>query len=253
MILPFFPVVSIVLPVYNGARFLSSAFETIRVQNYPALEVIVIDDGSTDDSAQIAAHHHDSFPIHFISQPHQGAAAARNQGLTMATGDLITFLDVDDLYPAGKLHLQVERLNRQPDLDIVSGHTKPLMTIGADDQNLFTNEEAVAAFNLGAAVFRREVFARVGAFDEGLRFSEDVDWFIRALEHGCKIAIMQAVTLYYRQHNSNITRELDQARQKKIMLMLLQRSLKRRRGHDGHIRPIPEWLSLIDDLPATPP
>src|SRR5213078_156464 len=107
------PLVSVIIPVYNGARYLRAALESVFAQTYRPIEVIVVDDGSGDDSGVIAQ----SFPdVHFIHQENQGVAAARNHGFDAARGEFIAFLDQDDLWTPEKLKVQVNYLLNHPDV-----------------------------------------------------------------------------------------------------------------------------------------
>ncbi len=216
------PLVSVIVPVYNGAAFLGEALDSLRAQAYPALDIIVIDDGSTDDSARIAVEAGDD--VRLLRQANRGPAAARNLGLAEARGDLIAFLDADDLWPAGKLAAQVARLAAEPSLEVALGRVQ---AFGAPGVPLPATQPVIDV-HLGSGVFRREVFERVGGFDAGLRFSEDHDWFLRAREQGVRLVVMQAVTLLYRVHAGNMTRQA--AASGYSLATVLKRSLDRRRA-----------------------
>src|SRR5579871_1893267 len=99
---------SVIIPVYNAEAFLAQAVESVRRQTVKPLEIIVVDDGSTDNSAQVAAR----LDVHYIYQPNRGPAAARNRALTAARGQFIAFLDADDLWPDNKLAMQTEILTQ---------------------------------------------------------------------------------------------------------------------------------------------
>src|SRR6266536_3462505 len=116
------PPVSVILPVYNGARFLRDAVESVRRQRYEPLETIIVDDGSTDETREIAT----GFPgeVSYVRQENAGPPAARNTGLRLARGTLIGFLDADDVWTDDKLALQVPRLLEEPSVDAVLGYTQ---------------------------------------------------------------------------------------------------------------------------------
>src|SRR5437667_12630279 len=111
------PLVSVVIPCYNGERYLAEAIESVLAQRYEPLEIIVVDDGSTDRSAEVARHFGDA--VQYVCQPHAGAAAARNRGVGLATGDLIAFLDADDVWTEGRLARQVQVLEADPSVGMV--------------------------------------------------------------------------------------------------------------------------------------
>ncbi|MBD3561475.1 glycosyltransferase family 2 protein, partial [Planktothrix sp. FACHB-1355] len=111
--------VSAIIPVYNGEKYLAEAIKNVKNQDYQPLEIIVIDDGSTDRTPEVAAAFKDS--IRYVSQPNSGPAAARNHGIRIANGDVIAFLDVDDLWSDDKLKLQANYLANNPSVGIVQG------------------------------------------------------------------------------------------------------------------------------------
>ncbi len=113
--------VTVIVPVYNGERFLAEALQSIVQQNYQPLEILVVDDGSTDQSATVAQ----TFPgAQILPQAHGGIASALNHGIRHATGDLFAFLDADDRWLPGKLARQVAELNQHPELDMVFTHAR---------------------------------------------------------------------------------------------------------------------------------
>src|SRR6185503_3119864 len=157
------PLVSVVIPVFNGERFLREAVESVLAQNYSPVEIIVVDDGSTDRTPNVAR----SLPetVRYLHQTNHGPAAARNRGIEQAQGSLIAFADADDLWPAGKLEVQLPYLIRDPKIDIVLGRIQQVLLSE-------TQEIAEPAFsvNLGSAVIRKSVFDRIGLFDETMRY-----------------------------------------------------------------------------------
>jgi glycosyltransferase involved in cell wall biosynthesis len=233
---------AVIIPVFNGAHHVRDARASIEAQQYPGLEVIVVDDGSTDDTAAIV--NEPGFATRVIHQENAGAAAARNRGIEASTADLIAFLDADDLWPAGKLALQVDALEQEPSLDVVLGRIKIVTLDGARMPDLDfedRDEHTVASVHLGGAVFRRRAFDRVGRFDESLRYSEDHDWFLRARELQLRMRLLPEVTLVYRFHDHSMTRsgaprDFDMAR-------VIKKSLDRRRAA-GERADLGRWLDL---------
>lgn len=231
------PLVSVVIPVFNGERFLREAVQSVLDQGYSPAEVIVVDDGSTDGTADVARSL--PGPVRYLHQHNQGPAAARNRGIEHAQGELIAFADADDLWPAGKLELQLPLL-RDAKIDIVLGRVQQVRLSEMDGETQ-SEEFAEPAFsvNLGSAVIRKSVFARVGLFDETMRYSEDVDWFMRAREAGASIVTIDAVTLLYRQHEQNMTR--GKSTTELNVLKALKRSLDRRREQTGIASALPTF------------
>ncbi|MEP0753544.1 glycosyltransferase [Trichocoleus sp. Lan] len=197
--------VSAIVPVYNGEQFLAEAIQNILNQNYQPLEIIVVDDGSTDKTAEVAGRYKDS--IHYVYQPNSGPSAARNRGLRMAKGDAIAFLDVDDLWSENNLKLQTDYLVDNPSVEIVQGLIQNLKISQLTPENAIFEKhyQPYNYINLGSALYRKSVFDKIGLFDESLSFAEDVDWFVRAWENRVSKVVLEQVTLFYRRHQDNMT------------------------------------------------
>lgn len=197
------PLISIVMPVFNGEQFIREAVENILNQNYPAIEIIIVDDGSTDNSKKII----DELPVdvRYFHQPNAGPAAARNRGIRDVSGDYVAFLDVDDLWPEKNLELLMSHLQQNPDLDIVRGYAQ-LVNVGEDGKTTYIgNPQESFPDYIGAGLYRKSVFNTVGLYDPELRFGEDGDWFNRAQEMNTNIKRLDEVTLYVLRHDKNMT------------------------------------------------
>ena len=235
------PLISVIIPVLNGERFLSAAVESIRRSRYPNLEIIVVDDGSTDGTASVARAL--GGEVRCVSQANAGPPSARNRGLELSRGELIGFLDADDLWSENKLQVQVGRLLADPELDVVMGTTQVFRpATGREDPARLGDPIGPPALllSLGSALFRRQIFDRVGRFDASQRMDDDVDWFLRALELGARILPLSHVVQYYRRHERNITnaREAD----RRFFLIALKKSLDRRRRVPGEVPMVfPAW------------
>jgi glycosyltransferase involved in cell wall biosynthesis len=220
--------VSVIIPVYNGEKYLAEAVESIHLQNYEPIEIIIVDDGSTDNTAKIATSFKDS-NIHYIYQPNSGPPVARNRGIRMARGNVITFLDVDDLWSNDKLQLQLAHLRQDESVEIVLGHTQLERVTGFEKGRHKSEKWAIPtlAMSMGSASFRKSVFDKVGLFDESQSYCDDMDWFMRARELGNCILVHPEVTLYYRRHRNNMTNQIELGNHH--MLRMLKKSLDRRR------------------------
>ena len=207
------PLVSVILPVYNGEKFLAYAIEAIKQQNYYPLEILVIDDGSTDETAAIMADFQDE--IRSFYQDHQGPATARNYGLRMAQGEIYAFFDVDDLWSEELFEQMLNQLLDDPTSEIIQGLIQqvliPELTVNQNhahtdyDSHQDIPDKPYRFINLTSALYRKSAFEKVGLLDESLMTGDDLDWFIRAWECRIKKIDFNGVFLIYRRHKTNIT------------------------------------------------
>jgi glycosyltransferase involved in cell wall biosynthesis len=219
--------VSVIVPVFNGALFLAEAIASLRAQRRPVDEIVVVDDGSTDGSGELATALGPD--VRVIRQPHAGAAAARNRGLEAARGDVIGFLDADDLWPVEKVALQAEVLVRAPEVGLVTGLIRPFggsIRGRPADGRLHTS--GGRGVNLGCALVRRWVFDRVGPFDASFRISDDTDWLLRARDAAIATVALETVTLLYRIHDAGLTRDVTAVGREAVQVV--KRALDRRRA-----------------------
>jgi hypothetical protein len=216
------PLVSVVIPVYNGAAFIADAVRAVASQDYPAFEIIVVDDGSTEDIA--AALRDVPVDVRFFRQDNAGAASARNRGIRDASGDLIAFLDVDDIWPAGNLGALVDQMLAHPEADVIRGRAQiTRYTVPGEPGEYLGNPAESFPHYIGAGLYRRRAFERVGLFDADLRYGEDTDWYTRAAEQRLHVHSLDEVTLFVRRHEGNMTRgktivEMNQLRLFKKMI-----------------------------------
>jgi glycosyltransferase involved in cell wall biosynthesis len=210
------PRVSVIVPVYNNRAQVREAVTSVLAQNLPGLEVVVVDDGSTDDSAGAL---HD-LPVTVIRQDNQGHPSARNTGLARASGELIGFLDSDDVLAPGGLSKLVAWLDARPEADIVGGRpagiiddagrvlrTFELETEGAPERWLDLDHYRAGRFfpvNVWLYVFRRRLFDRLGTFDPRIRFSDDLDLLLRILKEG-PVPILNVAVAFRRVHTDNLS------------------------------------------------
>lgn len=224
--------VSVVIPVYNGTAFLADAIASIRAQERPPDEIIVVDDASTDGSGEAAAAMGDDIVV-ITHDTNRTLPAARNSGVESSQGDIVTFLDVDDLWAPAKLRLQTELLDAHPDVSVVVGQTHKMRMVpereGATRFEPWGEPELL--LSMGATAIRRPAFDQVGAYDTSLAFTCDWDWFMRAREHGLTLRTHPEVVQYYRRHETNLTEDADYGNQD--TLRMLRMSIGRRRAAGG--------------------
>jgi glycosyltransferase involved in cell wall biosynthesis len=197
------PVVSLVVASYNGATFLRETLESAFAQDFDSFEVVFVNDGSEDATAEIAR----SFPVRYFDQENQGLPAARNRGIGEARGELIAFLDDDDLIPPTKLSLQAAYLSDHPRTGCVLGRQEWIVEDGVQPPPMVRDPifGEIGGVQLVTAMIRRRVLDAVGGFDPRYRYAEDRDLFIRLREHGVEIAVIPEVVLHKRLHGTNMT------------------------------------------------
>lgn len=225
--------ISCIIPVFNGEAFLWDALESVFAQSLPPGEVIVVDDGSIDATAEVVRRFGDR--IRYFRQENAGPAAARNRGVEMASGELVAFLDADDIWLEQKLARQAQRFAERPDLEISITHVRNFWVaeLRAEEERMQDHPLAASAlpgYVPQAMMVRRHVFETVGLFNEDLRVGEDSDWFLRASDCGAVLEVLPDVLVQRRFHQQNLSRQRRAVRDH--LVDAVARSLRRRRS-DG--------------------
>ncbi len=196
--------VSVVIPAFDAAEYIAEAIDSVLRQTRPVGEVIVVDDGSTDDTASVAEAFGD--PVRVVRQDRSGANPARNRGVRESAGEFIAFLDADDLWEPDKLAVQLDAFTADPAPDLVFGLVTQFRSPEIPEHLVVVpggEHRAMVGHHLGAMLLRRETFAAVGRLDE-TNFSGDfVDWFARALEQHRRIVVVDRVVMRRRIHLRN--------------------------------------------------
>ncbi len=198
--------ISVIIPVYNGGVYLPQAIESVLAQTLPPDEVIVVDDGSTDNSLPLAQNY---TGVHCLHIPHTGAAAARNRGVEVANGDYIGFLDADDVWVPEKLAWQLDSIAVQPNLEVVLGQVENFISDDCDEdtwRKLAGAVRVAPGYHVGAMLVRRSAFMRVGFFNETLKAGEFIDWWARAQEAHLVYWMLDQLVMRRRLHGANQTR-----------------------------------------------
>jgi len=199
--------VSVIVAVRDGVRYLPEALASVAQQSTPASEVIVVDDGSTDGSAEVAAR--SALSVRVLTQPPTGYAAAVNLGVSVATSPLLAFLDADDWWSPAALACRLTRLAEDDDIDVVVGATQNFVSpdlTEAEASGIRVHTRIFHSELLAAILVRADAFRRVGMLDEGLRTGSAIDWISRARLTGIAFAYVDDVVLHRRLHASNLGR-----------------------------------------------
>ena len=195
--------ISVVIPAYNSERFVAEAIKSALGQSHLPVEVIVIDDGSTDGTADVVRGFSDR--VHYHYQENGGIGRARNKGVELARCSFLSFVDSDDCWTDNKLSLQLQEFNRDPELDMVFGQALQVVNGDAWNNRRSNNEQPNLAPALvpGGILVKRESFLRVGEFRSDTKVGEFIDWYARAIELGLKSRVTQDLVLWRRLHDSN--------------------------------------------------
>ncbi len=237
--------ISVVIPVYNGERYLAEAVASVQAQTRPVSEIIVVDDGSTDGTSALirslgAGAGRNGFrrnTFRCIWQRNAGPAAARNAGLHAAQGDVIAFLDADDWWPEASLSQRAACLQQHSELSGVIGATQLMVPAHDETAALVPGEQwqpwgaPQPTLNLGGVLIRRQAFTQIGLCNERYAYAEDADWLLRAREAGLRFGVQYAVALMARRHASNMTNQAELSG--RYLTQALRQSLARRRHTTG--------------------
>ena len=231
--------VSVIIPTYNCARYITGAINSVISQTYKNLEIIVIDDGSKDNTKETLEYYMKAGLINYIYQENKGPAGARNEGIRTATGEYIAFLDADDLWMKDKLQLQIDYIQRNPQYKVIFSDFME-MSDGKITFNSYLKEGGYKNVGEGylydnlikesfispiTAIISRDIFVKVGLFDEELIIGEDRDMWLRVAEE-FQIGFLNKVLSIRNRHSTNLTRKREL-----YMLMqvrMLEKHLKRR-------------------------
>ncbi|HEX8844379.1 MAG TPA: glycosyltransferase [Pyrinomonadaceae bacterium] len=202
------PRISVVIPTYNYGHYLPAAVESVRAQGWPDLEIIVVDDGSTDDTPRVMKELAGD-DLRYIRQENAGPAAARNRGIRESSGEWIAFLDADDLWMPEKLAVQMDELQKHPDASFSYTDTRVRFPDGTErdvkcepaGNNLLLKLLTGNQFSTPTVVVRRQCFLKVGQFEAELRTGEDWDMWLRLAAHFEGVYVARPLALVRREFN----------------------------------------------------
>jgi glycosyltransferase involved in cell wall biosynthesis len=222
--------ISCIVLVYNGEGYLNQALESIFDQTYQTLEVVVVNDGSTDGTAQVLARYKNR--LVYLEQTDKGPAASRNLGVSASRGEFVAFLDQDDLWHPEKLARQMSRFEARPELDLCIAHAQMFWVPELQDEAARLHSQrrvhVVPGYTTGALLTRRTFFDAVGGFDASLWFGDATEWFLRVAHRRAVLEVLPDVLLYHRMHPANLTRRRISASRDEF-LRIVKRSLDHRR------------------------
>lgn len=230
--------VSALIPTYNSGAFICDAVESVLAQTYPLHEIIIVDDGSTDDThARLLGY---GTRIKYIYQPNAGPPAARNTGLSHVTGDFIALLDSDDLWVPEKLALQMNYFEKHPACGLVYSDMKTFDASGIIEESVKISRKLTlpsgrvfsqlfdeTLFQTSAVVIRKECVDAIGGFDTKLRMGDDYEYFLRIARH-YELGYVDRPLVLYRQHSGQGTRTWGKQLQQGVPweVLLLQKVLQ---------------------------
>ncbi len=226
------PLVSVIVPVHAGERFLGAALDSVAAQVHGPIETIVVDDGSPDRCAEIAS---SRAGVRVLRQQRSGVAAARNAGAAAARGELLAFLDQDDEWHPAKLARQVAALRERSDVALVLTHMHIVLTPGTPRPSWFPSdweEEPQPGYIPSTWLVRRETFERIGPFDTSYEIACDSDWLARFKDAGLAsaTAMLPDALVTWRIHGANGS--YDQQTMHREMLRMMRGTATRQREAD---------------------
>jgi len=198
------PLVSVIIPTHNGDKYLGEAIGSVMSQNYSPIEVIAVDDGSTDSSVTVVKRFGSC--VHYCYQPNAGTGSARNAGVFLSRGDYLAFLDQDDVWDPKKLTFQIEALSKDKTLDAVFGYVEQFSS-----REIFEKKEwSIPSFlkrrpgiSPSGILLKRRAFERVGPFNTCFKIGEWADWYLRAIDCGLRMKVIDVLVAKRRIHKNN--------------------------------------------------
>lgn len=222
------PLFSVIIPVFNGEKYIGEALRSVFADSFHSFEIIVVDDGSTDNTANIVS----SFPdVQYHFQSNQGVAVARNTGIGLARGKYIAFLDSDDVWVPGRFSCSLDVLESKPEVQYVLGQLIMFLEEGCSKPKHIRDEwleKPVDAASTSVLMARRAVFDHVGFFNPLYRTGQDTEWLLRANERGVGSEKMPCLFIRRRLHANNLT-NAGPSQTKANLLRMIRESVTRKK------------------------
>ena len=196
--------ISVIIPVFNGAKYIAEAINSVIHQTLQPFEIIVIDDGSTDETAEVVKK---NFPqVHYYYKKNGGLSSSLNAGVEKVEGDFIAFLDADDYWVLNKLEKQIQVIINDNDVEIVFGHHKRFYDKPHDLKSREENtdeQRILPGYFKATMLIKKRSFYKVGMFDETIHMGDFLDWYRRACDLELKMHMLPEVVFYRRIHTEN--------------------------------------------------
>jgi len=236
--------ISVIIPVYNREQYLAETIESVLSQTYRPLDIIIVDDGSTDGTADIAERFSGS--VRYFFQPNSGCGAALNTGVERAEGDYLSFLGSDDLWTEEKLTLQMKVLDSAAEIDLVFAHVTHFYSpeLGQHEREKFRCPTGkMPGYHAGTMLIRKEAYFHVGLFNASFQAGEFVDWYFRSRDKGLREVMLPNVLMKRRIHSSNLgilKRNTQTDNTDMDYIRVLKAALDRRRNKNHQIGGLPD-------------
>lgn len=229
------PLISVVIPTRDSGRFLAETLDSVAAQTHVDHEILVVDAGSSDDTLEIAGRH---AKARVVPQRSTGLSGAWNEGVAAARGELVAFLDSDDLWHPRKLELQAAYLAEHPDVDLVAARMRFFLSPGEVMPAAFRRPGLLdtdhATFFPGNILVRAPLFGAVGGFDPGLAIAGDVDWFARIRDLQVASFILPETLYFKRLHAGNLSHgPVARRLWTGELAATIRASIQRKRSHDA--------------------
>ncbi|KAA0993492.1 glycosyltransferase family 2 protein [Dyadobacter aurulentus] len=218
--------IDVIIAVYNGEKFIEDAIVSARNQTWKDLNIIVADDGSTDETVNIVtALAKSDDRIILLTRPHQGVSATLNAAIQYSSAKYVAFLDADDLWDVTKLAVQMEALANS-EHEVCFCMVQEFDTLPENStQSYRARPEPMKGFSKISFLGKRSIFTRFGLFDESVAIGDFVDWFSRVVRAEVSVIILDQVLAFRRIHENNTTRNIS----KNVFLKLLKTHLDAKR------------------------
>jgi glycosyltransferase involved in cell wall biosynthesis len=227
------PSVSVVIPVYNGEKHLHQTIQSVLEQTFRPLEIIVIDDGSTDGTAAVTKEF--SKQIRYFQHDNRGTAASRNRGVAESEGDYIAFVDADDLWHREKIEKQMNYLTHHHTIEVCVTYIENFWSdeIPEDQRPDTGRPDLMPGYTFSTLMVSRPGIEQVGPLKEHLKHTDDTEWFLRAREKGVAVGILKENLVRRRLHLSNQSR-ISADRSSNEYLDLVYKRIKQMKDKTGN-------------------